>query len=122
VTPTIVLLKNPVFWDVMLCCWAAVPGISQNHISFNIKVMQTNKCSCVSIGCVVGGVGNWHTGCWFGGINCDRYAQFLRDALYCSKLLEYLQNNRLVSSEDFNLDLCISYICATLFNAFGQKV
>jgi hypothetical protein len=40
---TAVVLKNQVSWDVMKCCWAAVPGVSKNHIAFNFRVMQPTK-------------------------------------------------------------------------------
>jgi hypothetical protein len=51
VTPTAVLLKNQVFWDDKMCCWAAVPAISKNHSALNFRVMQPKKWSCVQSGC-----------------------------------------------------------------------
>jgi hypothetical protein len=68
----------------MKCCWAAVPGVSKNHIAFNFRVMQPTKWSFVRSGCtylqtrtlvwvkelwwcLVSGVGTRCTGCWFGG-------------------------------------------------------
>jgi hypothetical protein len=58
---------------------------------------------------------------WSGGIHCNM-VQFIRHAVYSSRLVEYLQNNRLVSSEDCYLDIYFSYTCAMLFNASGQAV
>ena len=62
-----------------------------------------------------------HISFWSGGIYCNT-VQFIRHAVYSYRLLEYLQNNRLVSSEDCYLDIYYSYTCAMLFNASGQAV
>jgi len=62
-----------------------------------------------------------HISFWSGGIHSSM-VQFVRHAVFSSRLLEYLQNNRLVSSEDCYLDIYFSYTCAMLFNASGQAV
>jgi hypothetical protein len=46
---TAVLLKNHVFWDVMLCHWASGYRRFENHSTFILRDMQSQKTSCLTL-------------------------------------------------------------------------